>query len=152
MDPVACLRRAWRALDDGDTVEAREALHDYRAWRARGGFEPPETENDSRGDVQADALQRTLDARPPEGWYAERATEDEDGGSVHRIWAYERPAVDAWLAREGRELAEALATLAEDLTGMRATHGGAGRWFWAAPTVEVTCGRVFVRQSGGLDV
>lgn len=38
MDPKAALDWAEEALRDGDRVEARERLADYRSWRARGGF------------------------------------------------------------------------------------------------------------------
>jgi hypothetical protein len=54
MDPLACLQRAAQAIDATDYAEARLALSDYRAWRARGGFEPTD------GDDRADELERIL--------------------------------------------------------------------------------------------
>ena len=55
MDPLACLNRAADALATGDFDEARLALSDYRAWRSRGGFEPPDG-----GDARANDLERLL--------------------------------------------------------------------------------------------
>jgi hypothetical protein len=54
MDPLACLQRASEAIATADYAEARLALGDYRAWRARGGFEPTD------GDGRADELERLL--------------------------------------------------------------------------------------------
>jgi hypothetical protein len=54
MDPESCLQRAAQAIATADYAEARLALCDYRAWRARGGFEPID------GDRRADELERLL--------------------------------------------------------------------------------------------
>ena len=54
MDPEACLNRAAEALRDSDLDECREALSDYRLWRARGGFEP------KCGDTRAKRLLQDL--------------------------------------------------------------------------------------------
>jgi hypothetical protein len=54
MDPESCLQRAAQAIAAADYAEARLALSDYRAWRARGGFEP------TNGDQRADELERHL--------------------------------------------------------------------------------------------
>ena len=54
MNPTACLNRAAEAITTGDLVEARLALADYRAWRDRDGYEPPD------GDRRADDLERLL--------------------------------------------------------------------------------------------
>ncbi len=40
MDPMATLKAARAAVKEGDYGTARERLSDYRAWRAKGGFEP----------------------------------------------------------------------------------------------------------------
>lgn len=153
MDPVACLARAWGAFYEGEHAEAREALNDYRTWRAAGGFEPgPDGDGTACGDERADALARSLDALPPEGLFADRSRNDEDGGSTRRIWAFERVAVEAWLAREGETIESAMRKLATWLTGAGEVRGRPGGWFWREPSVEVTCGRVFVRQTGAFDV
>jgi hypothetical protein len=54
MDPSACLQRASDAIATADLAEARLALSDYRAWRARGGFEP------IGGDRRADEVEQIL--------------------------------------------------------------------------------------------
>jgi len=54
MDPEACLDRAAEALKDSDLDECREALSDYKVWRARGGFEP------DGGDAKAKRLLQDL--------------------------------------------------------------------------------------------
>ena len=54
MDPSQALREAEECLRAGEPAEAAEALARYRAWRHRGGFEPP------GGDRLADELQRRL--------------------------------------------------------------------------------------------
>lgn len=84
MDPKACIERAWAAFYDGDREECRAALDDYRAWRARGGFDPELHPGEGpAGDRAADACERSLAALPPEPThYAERIGA-EDG---RRIW------------------------------------------------------------------
>ena len=52
MDPSQALREAEDCLRAGQPAEAAEALARYRAWRRRGGFEPP------GGDGLADELRR----------------------------------------------------------------------------------------------
>lgn len=54
MDPKATLDRAKAAIESEDWDEARDALHDYREWRERGGFEPP------RGDARHRELARIV--------------------------------------------------------------------------------------------
>ena len=55
MNPEACLQRGLHAIATGDLTEACLALSDYRAWRARGGYEPPPD-----GDTRANELERLL--------------------------------------------------------------------------------------------
>lgn len=55
MDPTATLDDAADALANRDHALARELLAAYRAWRARGGFEPP----------GGDALEKTMRAMLP---------------------------------------------------------------------------------------
>ena len=65
MDPKACLDACTQALFLGDFATARERLNEYREWRERGGFEPPEVAGGIfkayvRGDVYADYCAQRL--------------------------------------------------------------------------------------------
>jgi len=63
MDPRETLRIADQAVSDLDAATAREALANYRTWRARGGYEPYNVAGSSHhGDKFAWETARRLEA------------------------------------------------------------------------------------------
>lgn len=62
MDPKQCLMDCDQAISDLRLHDADDSLDAYRAWRARGGFEP--VIYSKRGDAFADDCARRIhDAR-----------------------------------------------------------------------------------------
>lgn len=61
MDPLACLIRCDQAISYCDLPEASAALADYRAWRAKGGFEPEVYAK--RGDTFAAECERRIESQ-----------------------------------------------------------------------------------------
>ena len=60
MDPVATLRRALEAADEGDLVEVARALDDYQQWRNKGGFDPSHETLKITGDELAAVMLKLL--------------------------------------------------------------------------------------------
>lgn len=60
MDPLACLLRLDQAITDKDLSDAKQALDDYRQWRAKGGFEPEHCEPQNCAPGRGDAVMQLL--------------------------------------------------------------------------------------------
>ena len=61
MDPIEALSLLCDTIADGDFAESDHHLAAYRAWRARGGFEPfADSAGQLRGDVYAGYLEKRL--------------------------------------------------------------------------------------------
>ncbi len=62
MDPEATLNLCDQAISDCGLAEAQRHIAAYRAWRARGGFEPYMRYAEMRGDAFATECSRRIES------------------------------------------------------------------------------------------